>query len=112
MLFVLWLSLRLLSQLLSRLLGFLNSDGAKDLEILVLRQQLRVLYHKSAGPGSPQATGFCWLPVAAETRIRVVTRRSIDFDQEEHERSSSGTPACWLLLFPICRCSVPSLGRI
>ena len=48
----------------------------------------------------------------AETRIRVVTRRSIE---EEHE-NRSGTPGrcllLCLLLFPICLWSIPALGRI
>jgi hypothetical protein len=46
MLFLLWLTVRLLT----RLLVFPNGDdGTKDLEILVLRHQLRVLRRKS-GP--------------------------------------------------------------
>jgi putative transposase len=47
MLFVLWLTARLLS----RLLVFPNGDdGTKDLEILVLRHQLRVLSRKTGRP--------------------------------------------------------------
>ncbi len=47
MLFVLWLIVRLLTRLL--VLSDAN-DGTKDLEILVLRQQLRVLRRKTGRP--------------------------------------------------------------
>jgi hypothetical protein len=47
MLFVLWLVVRLLARLL--VLPD-TDDGAKDLEILVLRQQLRMLRRKSGRP--------------------------------------------------------------
>jgi len=47
MLFVLWLTVRLLTRLL--VLSDAN-DGTKDLEILVLRQQLRVLRRKTGRP--------------------------------------------------------------
>jgi hypothetical protein len=47
MLFLLWLTVRLLT----RLLVLPNADdGTKDLEILVLRQQLRVLRRKTRRP--------------------------------------------------------------
>jgi putative transposase len=52
--------LSLLVGLLARLLVFPNvDDGTKDLEILVLRHQLRVLRVRPAAPSSPQATGSC-----------------------------------------------------
>jgi hypothetical protein len=61
MLFMLWLTVRLPT----RLLVFVNDDdGTKDLEILVLRHQLRVLRRKTAVPSSPPATGSCSLPPA------------------------------------------------
>jgi len=47
MLFVLWLTVRLLTRLLVLPNG---DDGTKDLEILVLRHQLRVLRRKAGGP--------------------------------------------------------------
>jgi hypothetical protein len=47
MLFLLGLVVRVLSRLL---VGPRNADGSKDLEILVLRHQLRVLRRKSGPP--------------------------------------------------------------
>jgi putative transposase len=47
MLFMLWLTVRLLTRLLLLPNG---DDGTKDLEILVLRHQLRVLRRKSGPP--------------------------------------------------------------
>jgi putative transposase len=62
MLFLLWLTVRLLT----RLLVLPNAgDGAKDLEILVLRQQLRVLRRKS---GRPRFTACDWVLLAAASR--------------------------------------------
>jgi hypothetical protein len=49
MLFLLWLTVRLFT----RLLVLPNADdGTKDLEILVLRHQLRVLRRKTSRPNS------------------------------------------------------------
>jgi hypothetical protein len=62
MLFMLWLTVRLLT----RLLVFPNADnGTKDLEILVLRQQLRVLRRKS---GRPRFTARDRVLLAAASR--------------------------------------------
>jgi putative transposase len=47
MLFMLWLTVRLLTRLLVLPRA---DDGAKDLEILVLRHQLRVLRRKAGRP--------------------------------------------------------------
>jgi hypothetical protein len=47
MLFMLWLTVRLLTRLLLLPNG---NNGTKDLEILVLRHQLRVLRRKSGPP--------------------------------------------------------------
>src|SRR6266511_5286911 len=61
MVFVLWLTVRLLT----RLLVLPNADdGTKDLEILVLRHQLRVLRRKTGRPKFTHATESCWLPPA------------------------------------------------
>jgi putative transposase len=63
MLFVLWLIVRLLS----RLLVFPNGDdGAKDLEILVLRHQLRVLRRKT---GRARFTAGDRVLLAAASRV-------------------------------------------
>src|SRR6266511_615588 len=63
MLFILWLIVRLLA----RLLVLSNDDdGAKDLEILVLRQQLRVLRRKS---GRPKFTARDRVLLAAASRV-------------------------------------------
>jgi putative transposase len=63
MLFMLWLTVRLLT----RLLVFLNDDdGTKDLEILVLRHQLRVLRRKT---GRPKFTARDWILLAAASRV-------------------------------------------
>src|SRR6266542_5838243 len=62
MLFMLWLTIRLLS----RLLVFVNDDdGTKDLEILVLRHQLRVLRRKI---GRPKFTARDRVLLAAASR--------------------------------------------
>ncbi len=62
MLFILWLIVRLLA----RLLVLSNDDdGAKDLEILVLRQQLRVLRRKT---GRPKFTARDRVLLAAASR--------------------------------------------
>jgi len=63
MLFILWL----IARLLARLLVFSNDDdGAKDLEILVLRQQLRVLRRKT---GRPRFTAGDRVLLAAASRV-------------------------------------------
>jgi putative transposase len=63
MLFLLWLTVRLLT----RLLVLPNADdGAKDLEILVLRQQLRVLRRKT---GRPRFTAGDRVLLAAASRV-------------------------------------------
>jgi putative transposase len=63
MLFTLWLTVRLLT----RLLLFPNADdGAKDLEILVLRHQLRVLRRKT---GPPKFTAGDRVLLAAASRV-------------------------------------------
>ncbi len=63
MLFVLWLTIRLLSGLLVLLNG---DDGTKDLEILVLRHQLRVLRRKT---GPPKFTAGDRVLLAAASRL-------------------------------------------
>ena len=74
MLFVLWLIVRLLTRLL--VLSDAN-DGTKDLEILVLRQQLRVLRRKTGRPGSSQATGSCSPPAGCSpTAVGIVARHA------------------------------------
>src|SRR6266496_1983468 len=63
MLFVLWLIVRLLT----RLLVLPNTDdGTKDLEILVLRHQLRVLRRKT---GRPKFTARDRVLLAAASRV-------------------------------------------
>ena len=63
MLFVLWLTVRLLT----RLLMLPNDDGsAKDVEILVLRHQLRVLRRKT---GRPKFTAGDRVLLAAASRV-------------------------------------------
>ena len=63
MFFLLWLTLRLLT----RLLVLPNADdGAKDLEILVLRHQLRVLRRKT---GRPRFTSLDRIVLAAASRL-------------------------------------------
>jgi putative transposase len=63
MLFVLWLTVRLLT----RLLVLPNADdGTKDLEILVLRHQLRVLRRKT---GRPKFTAADRILLAAASRV-------------------------------------------
>jgi putative transposase len=62
MLFLLWSTVRLLT----RLLVFLNDDdGTKDLEILVLRHQLRVLRRET---GRPRFTAGGRVLLAAASR--------------------------------------------
>jgi hypothetical protein len=52
--------LSLLVRALTRLLASSNADsGAKDLEILVLQQQLRVLRRKTGRPRFTPWTGAC-----------------------------------------------------
>ena len=63
MVFVLWLIVRLLTRLL--VLSDAN-DGTKDLEILVLRHQLRVLRRKS---GRPKFTARDRVLLAAASRV-------------------------------------------
>jgi len=61
MLFLLWLTVRLLS----RLLVFWDADDrTKDLEILVLRHQLRVLRRKTGRPRFTARDRVCSLPPA------------------------------------------------
>jgi putative transposase len=63
MLFLLWLTIRLLT----RLLVLPNADdGTKDLEILVLRHQLRVLRRKT---GRPRFTSLDRIVLAAASRL-------------------------------------------
>jgi hypothetical protein len=63
MLFMLWLIVRVLT----RLLVFPNGDdGTKDLEILVLRHQLRVLRRKT---GRPKFTAGDRVLLAAASRV-------------------------------------------
>jgi putative transposase len=63
MLFMLWLTVRLLT----RLLVFLNDDyGTKELENLVLRHQLRVLRRKT---GRPKFTAGDRVLLAAASRV-------------------------------------------
>src|SRR6266581_6563301 len=63
MLFLLWLTIRLLT----RLLVLPNADdGTKDLEILVLRHQLRVLRRKT---GRPRFTALDRIVLAATSRL-------------------------------------------
>lgn len=63
MLFMLWLTVRLLTRLL--VLSHAD-DGVKDLEILVLRQQLRVLRRKT---GRPKFTAGDRILLAAASRV-------------------------------------------
>jgi hypothetical protein len=63
MLFVLWLTVRLLTRLLVLPQA---DDGAKDLEILVLRHQLRVLRRKT---GRPKFTAGDRVLLAAASRV-------------------------------------------
>jgi putative transposase len=63
MLFVLWLTVRLLTSLLVLPCAH---DGSKDLEILVLRHQLRVLRRKS---GRPKFTACDRVLLAAASRL-------------------------------------------
>jgi len=66
--------------LLTRLLVLPRADdGTKDLEILVLGQQLRVLRRKTGRPGSSQATGS-WPPpaVRSPTAVGIVARHAPD----------------------------------
>jgi putative transposase len=63
MLFLLWLTVRLLSRLL---VLWDADDGTKDLEILVLRHQLRVLRRKT---GRPKFTAGDRVLLAATSRV-------------------------------------------
>jgi putative transposase len=63
MLFLLWLTVRLLTRLLVLPNG---DDGTKDLEILVLRHQLRVLRRKI---GRPKFTAGDRVLLAAASRV-------------------------------------------
>src|SRR6266511_4308401 len=64
MLFMLWLTVRLLTR---RLVFPNGDDGTKDLEILVLRHQLRVLRRKT---GRPKFTAADRVLLAAASRVR------------------------------------------
>jgi hypothetical protein len=80
MLFMLWLTVRLLN----RLLVLPNADdGTKDLEILVLRHQLRVLRRKTGRPKFTAADRSCWLP-----------RAGYSLDSGGHRRFSSHRRRC------------------
>jgi hypothetical protein len=77
MLFLCWLIVRTLT----RPLVFPgDGDGTKDLEILVLRQQLRVLRARLAVPGSPRLTESCWLrqPRPSQGPVGIVPRHATD----------------------------------
>src|SRR6266536_1040414 len=63
MLFMLWLTVRLLTR---RLVFPNGDDGTKDLEILVLRHQLRVLRRKT---GRPKFTAGDRVLLAAASRV-------------------------------------------
>jgi hypothetical protein len=80
MLFLLWLTVRLLTRLL--VLPD-TDDGTKDLEILVLRHQLRVLRRKT---GCPKFTAGDWAVLAAASRALS--------DSGGHRRFSSRPRRC------------------
>jgi putative transposase len=70
MLFVLWLTVRLLT----RLLVLPNADvGTKDVEILVLRHQLRVLRRKTGRPRF-SAGDRAMLTAASKSSMAVTSR--------------------------------------
>jgi putative transposase len=69
MLFLLWLSVRLLTHLL---VAPSTDDGTKDLEILLLRHQLRVLRRKT---GRPRFTARDRVLLAAASRVLPRERR-------------------------------------
>ncbi len=63
MLFLLSLGVRVLARLL---VNSATDEATKDLEILVLQQQLRASSAaRLAGPGSPRLTACCWQRRAA-----------------------------------------------
>jgi hypothetical protein len=52
----------LLRQVLQLLTQLARDDGAKDVEVLVLRHQVAVLRARYPARGSSPPTAWCWLP--------------------------------------------------
>jgi putative transposase len=117
MLFVLWLIVRLLT----RLLVLPDADDrAKDLEILVLRHQLRVLRRKT---GRPKLTAADRVLLAAATRVLPSTAvgivaphapdaaalapppgpTQVDLRQEAHSRPATDRPQVAALILRMAR---------